>query len=445
MLTPDTLSWLLNLELLLILIGAIGARLLQDFSRHDLQTYCRKKGKPDLWTDVLERHDRCVLASETLLSLSFALFVACCVGIAVTETTSNSTMENLIKIKTDDTGHRADGGEIGLAAIWLGILLLSLIVWIPRAITGSFAAPVIFHSWLFWVGLAKIMTPLTVGVVGMRFLAVRLSGRDLSEDEEEEALEDEIRSIVTAGMHEGLLEEDAWEMIEGVMELDDVDVQEIMTPRSEIDAIDVNTNWDDVLDYVVKSGRTRVPVFDGSLDKIVGILYAKDLLSSLATSPKNGKRELSSLVREAWFIPTTKIVDDLLREFQRNRNHIAIVVDEYNSLSGLVTIEDALEEIVGEIIDEHDNELPPEITDSVNGVAEASGRAHIDDINEKLGLEITESDEIDTIGGFVVHQLGYIPAVNEVLTEPSVRITVLQASKRRVERVRIERVSNGSE
>ena len=279
----------------------------------------------------------------------------------------------------------------------------------------------------------------------MRVLAVRLSGRDLAEDEEEEALEDEIRSIVTAGMHEGLLEEDAWEMIEGVMELDDVDVQEIMTPRSEIDAIDVNTNWDDVLDYVVKSGRTRVPVFDGSLDKIVGILYAKDLLSSLATSPKNGKRELSSLVREAWFIPTTKIVDDLLREFRRNRNHIAIVVDEYNSLSGLVTIEDALEEIVGEIIDEHDKELPPEITDSVNGVAEASGRAHLDDINEKLGLEITESDEIDTIGGFVVHQLGYIPAVNEVLTEPSVRITVLQASKRRVERVRIERVSNGSE
>ena len=324
MLTPDTLSWLINLDLLLILIGAIGSRLLQDFSRHDLQTYCRKKGKPDLWKDVLERHDRCVLASETLLSLSFAFFVACCVGIAVTESTADSAMEQLVKISTDEAAHRADGGEIGLATIWLGLLLLSLIVWIPRAITGSFAAPVIFHSWLFWVGLAKVMTPLTVGVVSMRFLAVRLSGRDISEDEEEEALEDEIRSIVTAGMHEGLLEEDAWEMIEGVMELDDVDVQEIMTPRSEIDAIDVNTPWDDVLDYVVKVGRTRVPVFDGSLDKIIGVLYAKDLLSSLATTPKNGKRQLSGLVREAWFIPTTKIVDDLLREFQRNRNHIAI-------------------------------------------------------------------------------------------------------------------------
>ena len=218
-----------------------------------------------------------------------------------------------------------------------------------------------------------------------------------------------------------------------------------MTPRSEIDAIDVNTQWDDVLEYIVKVGRTRVPVFEGSLDKIIGVLYAKDMLSSLAASPKNGNRQLTDLVREVWFVPTTKIVDDLLREFQRNRNHMAIVVDEYNSVTGLVTIEDALEEIVGEIIDEHDDEAPPEITDSVDGVAEASGRAHLDDINEKLGLEISESDEIDTIGGFVVHQLGYIPSVNEVLSEPPVRITVLQASKRRVERVRIERLTNGSE
>lgn len=445
MLTPVTLSWLINLDLILILVGAIGSRLLQDFSRHDLQTYCRKRGQPDLWTDVLERHHRCVLASETLLAIGVSFFVACCVGLAATQSASTGAMEQLVKINTDETGGMADGGEIGLATIWLGLLLLSMIVWIPRAITGTYAAPVIFHSWIFWVGLAKLMTPFTLGVVGMRFLAVRLSGKNMTEDDEEEALEDEIRSIVTAGMHEGLLEEDAWEMIEGVMELDDVDVQEIMTPRSEIDAIDVNTQWDDVLEYVVKVGRTRVPVFDGSLDKIIGVLFAKDMLSSLAASPKNGKRQLTDLVREVWFVPTTKIVDDLLREFQRNRNHMAIVVDEYNSVTGLVTIEDALEEIVGEIIDEHDDEAPPEITDSVNGVAEASGRAHLDDINEKLGLEISESDEIDTIGGFVVHQLGYIPSVNEVLSEPPVRITVLQASKRRVERVRIERLTNGSE
>jgi CBS domain containing-hemolysin-like protein len=188
---------------------------------------------------------------------------------------------------------------------------------------------------------------------------------------------------------------------------------------------------------VVEVGRTRLPVYENSLDSIVGILYVKDLLGV----PSDGevlKAPLRSLLREPWFVPTTKPVDDLLREFRRTRSHMAIVVDEYGATAGVVTIEDALEEIVGDIVDESDKEEDVDLVQVDDATLEADGRVHIDELNEMFGLELPESDEFDTLGGFIIHQLGSIPAVAEVVHWRQYKLTVLKANRRRIERVRLE-------
>jgi CBS domain containing-hemolysin-like protein len=147
---------------------------------------------------------------------------------------------------------------------------------------------------------------------------------------------------------------------------------------------------------------------------------------------------LQSLLREPWFVPKTKAVDELLREFRRTRSHMAIVVDEYRATAGVVTIEDALEEIVGEIVDESDKDEDVDLVQVDESTVEADGRVQIDELNELFGLKLPKSDEFDTIGGFLVHQLRKIPKPGEVVTWTQIRMTVLKANRRRVERVRLE-------
>jgi len=264
-----------------------------------------------------------------------------------------------------------------------------------------------------------------------------LSGQPDEEPDEEEAFEDELRAIVSEGLHDGLLDTEAREMIEGVIELGDVDVADIMTPRSRMDVLRADMGWQEVLEFVIRAARTRIPVYGQSLDDIRGILYVKDLFPELAKDERE-RRPLDQLIRPATFVPRTKAVDDLLSEFQRTHNHMAIVVDEYQAVAGLITIEDVLEEIVGEIVDEHDQEEQDDIRPQNEYRAEALATAHIDEVNERLGLDLPESDEFDTIGGLVLSQMGRIPKADEKIEIGGVRITVLAATPRRIERVRID-------
>ncbi len=190
---------------------------------------------------------------------------------------------------------------------------------------------------------------------------------------DEESIEEEIRTIVSEGHREGLLEEEAREMIEGVIELGDAAVSHIMTPRTEIHMVQINTPWEEVVESVIESGHTRTPVYDKNRDDIAGILYSKDLLPELA---KSGEpvRTLTELLRKPLFVPETKPVDDLLKLFQKTRTHIAVVLDEYGGVSGLVTIEDVLEEIVGEIDDEYDQQSEIAIRKVGDDICEALGR-----------------------------------------------------------------------
>jgi CBS domain containing-hemolysin-like protein len=252
--------------------------------------------------------------------------------------------------------------------------------------------------------------------------------------------------MVAAGQRDGVFPAGVPEMIQGVMDLDESDVEEIMTPLSLVDAVDVELPWDQVIDIVTNCGRTRIPVYRSNLDNIVGILFVKDLLSILSEDVFQPKPDtLEKFLRKPWFIPASKSVAELLRIFLHNRNHMAIVVDDYQQVVGVVTIEDALEEIVGEIADELDVDEDSQIIyDEEHHRIEAEGKVQVESVGKLLGVDLPESDDYDTIGGLVIHRLSRIPTTGTVVEVDGVRITVLKATRRAVQRVRLELVDSSS-
>ncbi len=250
-------------------------------------------------------------------------------------------------------------------------------------------------------------------------------------------IEEEIRSVVSEGEREGTIEEDQKDMIESVIEFKKADATEIMTPRTDIVSIEADARPPEARTLVNESGHSRIPVIEGNIDTIVGILYAKDLLQ-VAGRPEAEDVSVRELMRKPLFVPETKKLDELLHELQLHKVHIAVVLDEYGGTAGLVTIEDIIEEIFGDIVDEYE-EAPPEPIRRVDDRAfEVEARVHIDELNDELDLELPEDEDFETIGGFVLSRLGTIPKAGEVLDERGVRITVTDAEERRITRLRID-------
>ena len=253
---------------------------------------------------------------------------------------------------------------------------------------------------------------------------------------------EELKMLIETGSQEGQIEEEEKEMIHGVIELGDKRVHEVMIPRIGIRAINVDDTLDEVLDMIIRAGHSRLPVFEESLDNIVGILYAKDLLPYLkGNGLSDGAIDVRKLVRAPVYVPESKPVDDLLHEMQVAKRHIAIVVDEYGGTAGLVTMEDVVEEIVGEIQDEYDREDPmvEELSTDEDDVFRIDGRVSMDDLRDLFDLsDDDEPDEnaYDTIGGFVVHRVGRIPLPGaEIPFRDGVVIRVDAAEPRRVAKV----------
>jgi len=420
--TAALLFWLTILALVITCLAAIGARSLTGFSRHELEEICRRRSARERLGAILKQHDRVALAAETLQVLGTA---------AAMTTAAYWTIERF------HDGSLPSAGQAAIDVALFALVLLIIEIWIPWTITRIWAEPFLFFTWPAWLALSYLTSPL---VFGARFLDTvfhRLANRS-PEAPDEESFEDEIRTIVTEGHREGLLEEDAREMIEGVIELSDVVVSEIMTPRTDMVSMPVTLTWQEALDLAVRVGHTRIPVHEKTRDDIVGILYVKDLLPELAKPADQTRGAWTSLLRDPLFVPETKPVDVLLQEFQRDRSHMVVVLDEYGGVSGLVTMEDVLEEIVGEIVDEYDADLVDGIRELDHRTVEALGKVHIDEINERLELKLPEDADFDTIAGFVFTELGHVPVVNEELVWKNIRITVLEATRRRIERVRIE-------
>ncbi len=425
----DVLFWIAIAGFLASCLTAIAARSLHGFSRSELEEICRARQAPELFADILRHHERVALGVEMVVAVLLAVTVAA----AALWTSQSITFVDV-----------PPWLAFTLAAAAFGMISVIMLVWIPWSIARIAAARFLYRTWPLWNILGRLALPLVWSARIVDALLHRLAGRT-PPHADEESIEEEIRTIVSEGHREGLLEEEAREMIEGVIELGDAVVSHIMTPRTEINMIPLNTPWDEAVESIIDSGHTRVPVFDKTRDDIVGMLYSKDLLPELAKGADEPRRPLAELLRKPLFVPETKPVDDLLRLFQKSRTHIAVVLDEYGGVNGLVTIEDVLEEIVGEIDDEYDQKSEAQLRKIDDDTCEALGRAHVDHINALMGFELPENEDFDTIGGFVFAEFGRVPTAGESITwQDSVRLTVLEASRRRVNRVRLERVRKES-
>lgn len=240
--------------------------------------------------------------------------------------------------------------------------------------------------------------------------------------------EEEIKTYLTMAEEEGGLEEEEKERIYRVFDFSETIVREVMIPRTDMSCLEVNSSLEEARELALKTGFSRLPVYEETVDHIVGILYAKDLLKHHDTP------DLREILREPYFIPETKKVNKLLKEMQQKKVHLAIVVDEYGGTAGIATIEDLLEEIVGEIFDEYDVASMPvrridEETFLIDGVVP------IDEVNQLLGITIPE-DDVESVGGFIMEQLGHIPAEGEKVTFERVDFTVFKTDGVRIMKVK---------
>jgi len=270
----------------------------------------------------------------------------------------------------------------------------------------------------------------------------RLLGATETSEDQEDASKAQILQAATEGVAEGTVERDEVKMIESALEFGDLQAGQIMTPRTALFALPVETTWRQACEEIVRAGHTRVPVYSGDLDNIVGILYAKDLLGHVG---RPAEVELRTIIRKPFFVPESKPLDDLLKEFRGRKIHMAIVLDEYGGTAGLVTIEDVLEEIVGEISDEYDRGEPALLHRVDDRTIEADGKLYIDDLNEALALDVPEDEDYITVAGLAFSELGYIPKPGETFDAFNARFTILAADERKITRLRVERQEKAAE
>jgi CBS domain containing-hemolysin-like protein len=323
------------------------------------------------------------------------------------------------------TRERGASWELLVAIVVVALVLFALLEALTRALVAR------NPEW-WGLRLAPFMGPfkLLFGGVGR---ILRMPARVVSREGENE--EEEILRIMEIEEEAGEIEEDERKMIRGVFGLEGTAVREIMTPRTDVAAVDTEATVNDIVQVIVGRGFSRIPLYEKNADTIVGIIYAKDLFRYMAEG--RVPKDLREIARPAFFVPESKRLDDLLTDMRKQRVHMAIVVDEYGGTAGLVTIEDLLEEIVGEIEDEYDIG-EAQIVRVSDDEALLDGRVSIDDLNELFGTHV-ENEDYDTVGGCVFHELGRVPAVGDAVEADGVKLTVLSVEGHRVRKLRATR------
>jgi len=271
----------------------------------------------------------------------------------------------------------------------------------------------------------------------------RLAGvAQISPEERQEEKQEEFLTGLEQRRTEGVLDREEQKMIEHVLELSETTAGEIMTPRTDIVAIEVKSDLTTILETIKSAGHTRVPVFEDNIDNIVGLIYAKDLLAEIGKNPADFK--IRDKMREAYFVPETKLLRVLLHEFQNKKQHIAIVLDEYGGTAGIITLEDILEELVGEITDEYEKTPPVPIKKIDQNTIDVDARTYIDDLNDQFELNLPEDEDYDTIGGFVCSRLGYIPKAGESFDYENLKFSITSAEPRRIKHIRIQKTTEAN-
>lgn len=398
-------------------LAALQSRAIRGAKRHQLQDICHQKGLPDVYDELVRASEGVAFFAATVVVLAA---VAATFSISKLLTTSFS------------------------AGLWAGLCWIMLVI-VPMTLTRFAGVWIVVTTWWLWRPLIRLITPvlraITKAVEAIQWVFYRSKNRATADESQEE-----IRLAMDEAHREGHLDEEAREMIEGVMELEDAQVSEIMTPRTQVIGIPLNSTWKDSVKAALESGYSRLPVWKSSPDDIVGVLHLREILAELAqyqdasSKPKRTDPYLSDLLRPPYFIPETMSVQSLLRDLQHGKSHMAIVTDEFGGVCGIVTIEDALEEIVGEITDEHDETLADGILVESNDACETLANVPIDDLNQRMHFSLPEEADFDTVGGFAFHVFGRIPSEGETIASDGVSLEVLSSSRRRIDRLRITRL-----
>ena len=414
--TPPWLGSALWASLALAVVVSLLRRSLQSTSPGELHRYFERTNGDREFAESEKLH-----RIDVLLSTVSLLLRATWAGSLILLRTAGESVETALVLRVF--------GEVLL----YGILAFELVpqVIATRAGTGitSRALPLLDRA-------EVLFSPYTRGFRSLRRALLRTVGHDGTTDEADRATEG-IRAAVEIGEREGVLEPGEKSMIESMLEFHDAEVIEVMTPRIEMVCLEASCPIEEAIPQVTSCGHSRIPVFRKEIDEIVGVLYAKDLLR-YAGDPQQLKLPIEKAVRKIHFVPESKKIGELLAEFRAERFHIAVVLDEYGGTSGLITIEDILEEIVGEIEDEYDSATLASIRRISPVTFDLDGRANIWDVNKALGLDLPESDDYETVAGFIFSTLGRVPKEGDSFEELALRFEITSADERKIKRVRVK-------
>lgn len=421
------LFWVVLLICLLAggaLFFSVSAVALRIFSLAKLQDAFKATTRKQLIDSVVQNAEKLILACSL-----FRLIANCCI---------------LLLLFSVFAGLHEGGPQIRdylltfiIAAVIFSIFSLA----IPHAWAKYAGEKILSRTYKLLMVSATIAWPVLYVFGLYDGLVRRLAGvAQTTLQEQQEEKQEEFLTDLEQHRMEGVVDKEEQEMIESVLELDETSVDEIMTPRTDIAAVEVNSDLQTVLDTITNAGHTRVPVYEENIDKILGLIYAKDLLTEIGKDPSDFK--LRNKMRDAYFVPETKRLRTLLHEFQSRKLHIAVVLDEYGGTAGVVTLEDIIEELVGEITDEYEETPPEPVKEIDQNTFEADARTYVDDLNDQFDLNLPEDEDYDTIGGFVFSHLGYIPKTGESFDYKNLKFTIASAEARRIKRIKITRTPN---
>ncbi len=394
---------------------ACATFVLRDFSKHKLEEFLTKKHKTNRFRYIQEHladlQITCTVI-RTAANLALVLFIA--------KILTNNYISSIVIIQ----------------AFLISLILVSIFSFIIPQTWAKYAGESFLAYTVPILKLAKaLFWPIITLMKWIDIIVKRLYGIDESK-EDKESVQQELLEAVQEGEEEGIVDAQERKMIESVIEMRTITVGQIMTPRTEIDAIEANLSLDEIKRLATQHGHSRIPVYEENLDNIIGMLYVKDLLPYVGEPIE--QFDVRSIMRQCYFVPETKKLRDLFHEFRTQKLHVAIVLDEYGGTLGLVTFEDIIEQIVGQITDEYEQPEAPLIKQIDSKTLEIDARMRIDELNDEYNLELPESEDFETIAGFLFSSLGRIPKSGETFQYKNLLFTIIEAEKRKINRVRLE-------
>ncbi len=410
----------------LILFFAACSISLRTFSRAKLAEISRYKNKKHLADKISENSEKFVLACafyRAIVNMCIPLF--------------------LLYLFTNGGQEACSYSDYLYVFAIASLIFIVFSVAIPHALAKYAGEKVLSKSYWALQFAAGLIWPIFYIFQAYDGLVRRLAGVEKeTAQQQEEGKQEEFLTDLEEHRIEGNVDAEEQEMIENVLGLSEKTVNEIITPRTDVVGFEANSDLNTIIEIIKKTGHSRYPVYRENIDNIIGMVYAKDLLGEIGKSATEFR--LESKMREAHFVPETKTLRALLHEFQNQKLHIAVVLDEYGGTGGIVTLEDVLEEVVGEIIDEHERVSAEPIKKIDEQIIEVDARTYIDDLNAKFALSLPEEDDYDTIAGFVLSKLGYIPKANETFEYKNLKFTIVSAENRKIKRIRIQKASDAN-